>query len=283
MAFPSAPSKSKTGEPCCHASACRDWLLDAAEEVVLKRGIGALTLEAVAAEAKVSKGGLLHYFPSKDKLIEALVVRTTNQWRDKYTRAIESLPPGPGRVSRALMSMCLSQDGECAAGKASGTGREEQWNTSMRRSGVVLIAAMASNPKLVQPMRDVYSQLFAMLQKDGLTPGVAEVVALAIDGLWFEWLFGLWDRTPQRMKAIRGALRATVDLASSDDTGAERSGKARAGRGAGKIGRSSSLGTSSTGAKKRAADGPASKAASKQRISTTSRRRDAARRPARST
>lgn len=200
MAFPSAHSKSKTGASWCHASACRDWLLDAAEEVVVRRGIGALTLEAVAAEAKVSKGGLLHYFPTKDKLIEALVVRTTNGWREDYTRAIAALPEGPGRVSRALMSMCLAQ--------------EEKWNTTMRRSGVVLIAAMASNPKLVQPLRDVYGQLFAMLQKDGLSPGVAEVVALAIDGLWFEWLFGLRDRSPKRMKAIREALRTAVDLAA---------------------------------------------------------------------
>jgi hypothetical protein len=38
-----------------------DRVLDAAEAVVVRQGIGNLTLEAVAAEAKISKGGLLYH------------------------------------------------------------------------------------------------------------------------------------------------------------------------------------------------------------------------------
>lgn len=53
----------------------RGALLDAAERVVLRDGAGQLTMDAVAAEAGVSKGGVLYAFPSKDALIDALFNR----------------------------------------------------------------------------------------------------------------------------------------------------------------------------------------------------------------
>ena len=53
----------------------RSALLDAAERVVLRDGAGQLTMDAVAAEAGVSKGGVLYAFPSKDALIDALFTR----------------------------------------------------------------------------------------------------------------------------------------------------------------------------------------------------------------
>src|SRR5215813_12535821 len=54
----------------------QDTILDATETVVARQGVASLTLDAVAAEARLSKGGLLHYFPSKDRLVEALVSRS---------------------------------------------------------------------------------------------------------------------------------------------------------------------------------------------------------------
>ena len=59
----------------------RATLLDAAEAVVARQGIANLTLESVAAEAGMSKGGLLHHFRTKDRLIEALVRRAAENWR----------------------------------------------------------------------------------------------------------------------------------------------------------------------------------------------------------
>src|SRR5216117_2375028 len=83
-------------------------LLDAAEAVVARQGIANLTLDAVAAEVGMSKGGVLHHFPSKDRLVEAMVVRSAEGWRAHFTRAYELMPPGPGRMARALLHHCLS-------------------------------------------------------------------------------------------------------------------------------------------------------------------------------
>lgn len=47
-------------------------LLDSAARVCAEHGVGALTLQAVADAAGVTKGGLLHHFESRQELIEAL-------------------------------------------------------------------------------------------------------------------------------------------------------------------------------------------------------------------
>src|SRR5262245_6342649 len=90
----------------------QDTILDATETVVARQGVASLTLDAVAAEARMSKGGLLHYFPSKDRLVEALVSRSAENWRSCYMEAYERTSEGPGRMARALLDHCLS-DAKC--------------------------------------------------------------------------------------------------------------------------------------------------------------------------
>src|SRR4051812_40532356 len=67
----------------------RDRLLDAAGTVVMREGAQALTLDAVAEEAEVSKGGLLYHFKSKRDLVEALIER----WMAEFQREIDSSDP----------------------------------------------------------------------------------------------------------------------------------------------------------------------------------------------
>ena len=55
-------------------------LLQAAARVVERQGSAQLTLEAVAAEAGLSKGGLLYHFPTKQALIEAMVEQLVQEF-----------------------------------------------------------------------------------------------------------------------------------------------------------------------------------------------------------
>ncbi len=57
----------------------RDRLLDAFETLLVTSGSRAATLDAVAAGAEVSKGGLLYHFHSKDDLVEAMLNRLREQ------------------------------------------------------------------------------------------------------------------------------------------------------------------------------------------------------------
>lgn len=51
----------------------RSDLLAAAGTLIVRDGLDALTFDRLAAEAGVSKGGLLYHFPDKDHLLTALV------------------------------------------------------------------------------------------------------------------------------------------------------------------------------------------------------------------
>jgi AcrR family transcriptional regulator len=170
----------------------RDKLLDAAEAVVVRQGIASLTLDAVAAEAGLSKGGLLHHFPTKDRLVEAMVTRSAENWRACYSDAHDRTAPGPGRMARALLTHCLS-DAEC-------------WTEQLRRSTSAVFAALAQNPSLIDPMRTVYGDLHRRIADDGLPPGVGEAVLAAIDGLWLNWVLGLVPLDQQLVVRVRVAL-----------------------------------------------------------------------------
>lgn len=173
-----------------------DSLLDAAEGVVLRDGIGRMTLDAVAEQAGVSKGGLTYHFASKEKLVEAMVRRINEQCRRDHLEAIESAEPGPGRVPRGLLRMCHDKPAE--------------WQESMRRTSMVLLATMVSNPELVKPLRESYVEMQALVKADGLAPGYGEAVLAALDGLWLAWIFGLQDLAGERVEMLKRALEDTI-------------------------------------------------------------------------
>ncbi|MDF3884015.1 TetR/AcrR family transcriptional regulator, partial [Cupriavidus basilensis] len=50
----------------------RPQLLQSAAQLALESGLRAVTLDAVAARAGVSKGGLQHHFRNKQALLDAL-------------------------------------------------------------------------------------------------------------------------------------------------------------------------------------------------------------------
>lgn len=169
----------------------RDRILDAAEAVVVRQGIANLTLEAVAAEAGMSKGGLLHHFPSKDRLVEGLVVRCAEHWRAAALGRRDEVPDGPGRMARALLSFLADT---------------ESWTEQCQRSSSTVFAALAQNPALIQPMRAAYGDLRRHIAEDGLPPGVGETVLAALDGLWLYRVLGLVPVDEDLMLRVHGAL-----------------------------------------------------------------------------
>ena len=194
----------------------RDALLNAAETVASKEGVARLTFDAVAAEAGVSKGGLLHHFTNKDQLIEAMVRRTAEGWRGYYTAALQSVPEGPGRLVRGLLKSCLTD--------------AEQWTEDLRRSFSSVFAALAQNPALVEPMREAYVEFFQLVEADGLPDGLAEVLTTAIDGMWFYWVLrlrpvdqGALDRMRTNLEGIlTQALEALAKESPVETTTSEK-------------------------------------------------------------
>lgn len=152
----------------------RPEILQAAGRVVQASGVGALTLDAVARAASVSKGGLLYHFPSKDALITGMIEHLLTEFDQALEAAMAEEPAGrPGRWLRAYIraTVALNQpDSQLTA---------------------TLIAAVASDAALRGPVRAHYDAWQRQAEADGLDPARATVVRMAVDGLWFADMFGL--------------------------------------------------------------------------------------------
>lgn len=154
----------------------RDRILDAAEELI---GLGQVppALDAVAASAGVSKGGLLYHF-DKQSLLRALVIRAVQRFDERLTAAAAegamaaawlrlSVPePGERTLFRAMMSMMrLTTTGEFDLPAEVGEA-EQRWQR--------MLAAELGDPVRARLVRLVGDGLF-MAALTGRPPSSAEV------------------------------------------------------------------------------------------------------------
>lgn len=170
----------------------RERILDAAESVVAERGVAALSLEAAAAAAGVSKGGLLHHFRSKEALLTALVERMVAEMRAGYDAMVAAEPEGPGRHTRACIAWALRPSPEQRARDL--------------RLAAALLSAHAHDPALIEPVRREHARIRAAIADDGLPPGHAHAVLAAADGIFLAKVFGLWSPDEALAQAIEAAL-----------------------------------------------------------------------------
>lgn len=166
----------------------RRAILDAADTVVRRDGVEALTLEAVAREAHVSKGGLLYHFPNKDALIAGLIARAVESFDSTLAVHLSAGGEPPGAWLSAFVAASFDEDALDIDANAG------------------LLAAVAINPALLDPVRARYAAWQAQTEADGIDPTVATIIRLAVDGLAFADLFGF---APPRGPA-RDRLRATL-------------------------------------------------------------------------
>ncbi|MFI6156875.1 TetR/AcrR family transcriptional regulator [Kitasatospora sp. NPDC051170] len=167
----------------------RDQLLDAVERLLVRGGVDAVRLDAVAAEAGVSKGGLLHHFPSKRALVEGVVGRLADRF--------EAVLPGPGAPPGAFALAWLDATipPESPAGDTSGVDQVP----------VALLAA-AGGPEVLDGLRERYARWQRRLEEDGLDPATATLVRMAVDGWWSARLL---DLSPPH-DALHRELRALI-------------------------------------------------------------------------
>ncbi|MGY1741930.1 MULTISPECIES: TetR/AcrR family transcriptional regulator [unclassified Blastococcus] len=78
-----------------------EGILDRAAALFARRGFAKTSVQDVAAAVGLSKAGLLHHFPSKDALYEAVLSHAEGMGR-RVGGAVADLPPGRERDLRAL-------------------------------------------------------------------------------------------------------------------------------------------------------------------------------------
>lgn len=163
----------------------RPRVLAAAYRIVRREGVAHLTIEAVARDAGLSKGGVLYHFPTKEALVEGMVAALVEDFERHLALAYEDAAPGPGRWLRAYIRVSSAP-----------MGQDERGDTTS------VIAALATYPELLAPLRRSYAAWQERAERDGLPPALGTSLRLAADGLWLADLLGL--------APPGGALRAAV-------------------------------------------------------------------------
>jgi AcrR family transcriptional regulator len=185
-----------------------DLILTAAERVVIRDGVARLTLEAVAREAKLSKGGILYHFATKEALIQAMLSRLI-QHCEREIEAHQQGDTKPGRWTRAYVRKAsqprLSYPGEAGF-------------PNSKELGAGLIVAATSNPRLLEPLRKRFQAWQQAIECDGIDPARATIVRLAIDGLWFAELLRVWSPSAKlRERVLDELIRLTKETCRSGE------------------------------------------------------------------
>ncbi len=167
-----------------------DTIIDAAGAVVIEAGASHMTLDAVAAKAGVSKGGLLHHFPTKVALLEAMIKRQIKIKQDARKKISEELPDGPTRQLKGFLLSVLYRD------------------RGSDRLGASLLAAVAHNPRLNEPVREIVKEVYGEFASPGVKFERAAIIALAADALWMQEMLSISPfNEEQRDKIIEGLLK----------------------------------------------------------------------------
>lgn len=157
----------------------RDRVLEAFEALLISDGERASTLDAVAARAGVSKGGLLYHFASKEALIDGLLHRLDALVADDIDRMRTA---EEGALDYFVRTSVASLDGS--------------QNALERTIVACSCLAQGAHPRVRESLRSMQNAWVGFLKELIDDPVVARLVMLVSDGLYFSSATGLSDETP---------------------------------------------------------------------------------------
>jgi AcrR family transcriptional regulator len=152
----------------------RNVALDAALVIIARDGPGRLTLDAIARESGLSKGGVMHQFRTKEGVLKALLERQMAHF-EEFSTAYRA----KARVSSANPELAT----EIATVR-------EAANTP-NSAALALLAAMVESPDLMALPRDSDLKNIAAIKAEAADPDLAMLRWAAARGLMLSALFGM--------------------------------------------------------------------------------------------
>ena len=136
--------------------------------MIRRDGAQKLTLDAVAGEAGVSKGGILYHFATKRALVDGLIDR----WLDDFGRRLEAA------------------DGDVLGEYVESSDLESE-PSDVAATEFGMLAGMIDDPQVLEVVRTFQEKWMERMLAGGIDPAAAWTVRLAADGLWYADLLGL--------------------------------------------------------------------------------------------
>jgi AcrR family transcriptional regulator len=176
----------------------RQAILDAAEALTQEVGANYMSLDAVAARAGISKGGLLYQFPSKVALLTGMI--------ERYVERLEAEP------AQKRNGKTRSEATRVIAARLEAQGEESV--AKQRRGSFSMIAAIAERPNLLDPVRGAHDRIWKAFRETSKDPELALLAWFALEGLLFIELFGTSPLSKSDRAKFLKRLAAIADQSS---------------------------------------------------------------------
>lgn len=173
------------------AEQTREDILRAAAKL-LADGAAKLTLEGTAKAARVSKGGLIYHFPSKDSLLVALAEQTVAAFREDLEAAADPLDREPGSFTRCFIRAAL---------RPSVSGQKT-------RDSMFLMSFLLRHPEAAEVLRNGEAEFTEQLARDGVNPDTLALIIAATDGVHIAPMWGGKEKTAAELERITEQLLA---------------------------------------------------------------------------
>lgn len=147
----------------------RRALLDCAAQISQEQGLPAVTLQAVADAAHVTKGGLLHHFPNKQALVQAVFHDLLKQLDTQIDQLLKDDVEPYGRFTRAYIRAFANAESEGAC----------NWNA--------LPLSSLTDPEMKAMWSEWYASRLARHAETDAGPELG-IARYAADGLWLAGL-----------------------------------------------------------------------------------------------
>jgi AcrR family transcriptional regulator len=141
-------------------------VLDAAEAVVAREGATRLTLEAVAAEAGISKARVIYDYKTKQALIRALIQRRISDEDKRLSKLLGDMADAPNAQIRSRISLTANSP-----------------RNDTQAVAVSLCSATTQDAELMATIQQWYSNAVDQVLESSPNPRTTLIAFLAVEGI----------------------------------------------------------------------------------------------------
>jgi len=176
----------------------RDRILDAAVRVIQRDGVTAVTFDSVAAEAELTRGGIMYHFRSREDLLAAIHEHLANQW--EATLLADAGRPADLLTAEERLAAYIRVSAQSAT-----------------RAELQLMLEAATRPEWAAPWSAVLERWAPVATDAEADPAsMARLVArLAADGLWMFESLAYRTMPEAQRRAVADHLARAVAAAGS--------------------------------------------------------------------
>ena len=181
----------------------KDKICEAAIRIASRDGLLAMTLENVARETGITKGGVMYHFPSKDELIRGVLEYFSQQCETMLMRRVIDDPEPRMRWARCMLDCLFPQSP--AESKPNDVDADV-----LARFFVATLAGAVTSPGAMQPLRDLAIRMRNRCLSDPRDGMEQLLVWLTIDGLLLWQFMGLIGADDPLIHKVAESLRVRI-------------------------------------------------------------------------